>query len=193
MSSVVTARVAPGVRWGSGRTGGPGSFEAGRSGGGAGGGGGGGCGGPGGGGGGGGDPPGGGPGGGLGGGRGAGRTGAPGRGRGGPGGGPGGPGGFSGGYGGRGRPGGPPQRRRKKRRRDRAELEPASQRLTPADAPVPEGEIVVGRGSTIQEYAPKLNRTPADLVRILFEAGEMVTLTPSPRYGMTELFAGCLR
>ena len=125
-----------------------------------------------------------------------GRTGAPGRGRGGPGGGPGGgfgggPGGGPGG-GGRGRPGGPPQRRRKKRRRDRAELEPASQRLTPADAPVPEGEIVVARGSTIQEYAPKLNRTAADLVRILFEAGEMVTATASLADEMIELIAESL-
>src|SRR6202043_3526244 len=116
-----------------------------------------------------------------------------GRGRGGPGGGPGGfGGGAGGGPGGRGRPGGPPQRRRKKRRRDRAELEPASQRLTPADAPVPEGEIVLARGSTIQEYAPKLNRTPADLVRILFEAGEMMTATASLADEMIELIAESL-
>jgi translation initiation factor IF-2 len=121
---------------------------------------------------------------------GAGRAGAPARGRGGPGGGFGGPAG--GGPGGRGRPGGPPQRRRKKRRRDRTELEPASQRLTPADAPVPEGEIVVARGSTIQEFAPKLNRTPADLVRILFEAGEMVTATASLADEMIELIAEAL-
>ncbi len=148
----------------------------------------------GGGGGGGGYTPGGGPGGGGGpSGPGAGRTNAPGRGRGGPGGGPGGfGGGPGGGPGGRGRPGGPPQRRRKKRRRDRAELEPASQRLTPADAPVPEGEIVVARGSTIQEYAPKLNRTPADLVRILFEAGEMMTATASLADEMIELIAEAL-
>jgi translation initiation factor IF-2 len=140
--------------------------------------------------------PGGSPGGGPGGGGAPGRAGAPGRGRGGPGGPGGGPGGFGGGPGGgpggRGRPGGPPQRRRKKRRRDRAELEPASQRLTPTDAPVPEGEIVVARGSTIQEYAPKLNRTPADLVRILFEAGEMVTATASLADEMIELIAEAL-
>jgi translation initiation factor IF-2 len=121
---------------------------------------------------------------------GGGRTGAPGRGRGGPGGGP------SGGYGpgpaGRGRPGGPPQRRRKKRRRDRDELEPAAQRLSPADTPVPEGEIVVPRGVTIQELAPRLNRTPADLVRLLFEAGEMVTATASLADEMIELIAETL-
>jgi translation initiation factor IF-2 len=126
------------------------------------------------------------------------RTGAPGRGgpgggRGGPGGGGpgGGPGGF-GGPGGRGRPGGPAPRRRKKRRRDREELEPAAQRLSPADTPVPEGEIVVSRGSTIQELAPKLNRTPADLVRLLFEAGEMVTATASLADEMIELIAEAL-
>jgi translation initiation factor IF-2 len=71
-------------------------------------------------------------------------------------------------------------------------LEPASQRLTPQDAPVPEGEIVVARGSTIQEFAPKLNRTPADLVRILFEAGEMVTATASLADEMIELIAESL-
>ncbi len=126
------------------------------------------------------------------------RTGAPGRGgpgggRGGPGGGGpgGGPGGF-GGPGGRGRPGGPAPRRRKKRRRDREELEPAAQRLSPADTPVPEGEIVVSRGSTIQELAPRLNRTPADLVRLLFEAGEMVTATASLADEMIELIAEAL-
>src|SRR5439155_7770914 len=104
----------------------------------------------------------------------------------------GGPGGGYGGPAGRGRPGGPPQRRRKKRRRDRSELEPASQRLTPLDTPVPEGEIVVSRGVTVQELAPKLNRTPADLVRILFEAGEMVTATVSLADEMIELIAETL-
>jgi len=117
------------------------------------------------------------------------RAGAPGRGRGAPGGGPG--GGYQG-PAGRGRPGGPQQRRRKKRRRDRTELEPASQRLTPADAPVPGGEIIVSRGVTVQELAPKLNRTPADLVRILFEAGEMVTATVSLADEMIELIAETL-
>src|SRR4029077_7193183 len=65
-------------------------------------------------------------------------------------------------------------------------------RLTPADAPVPEGEIVVSRGVTVQELAPKLNRTPADLVRILFEAGEMVTATVSLADEMIELIAETL-
>ncbi len=126
---------------------------------------------------------------------------APSGGRGAPGGpgagGPGGPGGPPGGGGpggfnrGRG-PGGPGQRpRRKKRRRRSAEdLGPQTvQALTPTDAPIPEGEIVVPRGSTIQEFAPKLNRTSADLVRILFDAGEMVTGTQSLADEMIELIA----
>ena len=97
--------------------------------------------------------------------------------------------------GGRGRPGpqGQRPRRKKRRRRDFEDLGPASlPQLTPADAPVPEGEIVVERGSTIQELAPKLNRTTADLVRLLFDAGEMVTGTQSLADEMVELIAETL-
>ena len=57
---------------------------------------------------------------------------------------------------------------------------------------MPEGEIVVPRGITIQEYAPKLNRTAADLVRLLFDAGEMVTGTQSLADEMVELIAESL-
>jgi translation initiation factor IF-2 len=57
---------------------------------------------------------------------------------------------------------------------------------------VPEGEIVVPRGITIQELAPKLNRTSADLVRILFDAGEMVTGTQSLADEMVELIGETL-
>ncbi len=64
--------------------------------------------------------------------------------------------------------------------------------LTPLDAPIPEGEIVVPRGITIQELAPKLNRNTADLVRILFDAGEMVTGTQSLADEMIELIAETL-
>jgi translation initiation factor IF-2 len=64
--------------------------------------------------------------------------------------------------------------------------------LTPTDAPVPEGEIVVERGITIQEFAPKLNRNTADLVRLLFDAGEMVTGTQSLADEMVELIAEAL-
>ncbi len=64
--------------------------------------------------------------------------------------------------------------------------------LTPSDAPVPDGEVVVERGITIQELAPKLNRTTADLVRLLFDAGEMVTGTQSLADEMVELIAESL-
>ena len=57
---------------------------------------------------------------------------------------------------------------------------------------MPEGEIVVERGITIQELAPKLNRTTADLVRLLFDAGEMVTGTQSLADEMVELIAEAL-
>jgi translation initiation factor IF-2 len=50
----------------------------------------------------------------------------------------------------------------------------------------------VPRGITIQELAPKLNRTSADLVRILFDAGEMVTGTQSLADEMVELIAETL-
>ncbi|HEV2311448.1 MAG TPA: translation initiation factor IF-2, partial [Acidimicrobiia bacterium] len=60
------------------------------------------------------------------------------------------------------------------------------------DAPVPEGEIVVPRGVTMQEYAPKLNRNTADLVRLLLDAGEMVTATQTLADEMIELIAETL-
>src|SRR5690242_12975057 len=115
--------------------------------------------------------------------------------RGGPGGRRGGPRGGRGGYQGRGRPGpqGQRPRRKKRRRRNFEDLGPAEHpQLTPADAPVPEGEIVVPRGITIQELAPKLNRTSADLVRVLFDAGEMVTGTQSLADEMIELIGETL-
>ena len=111
------------------------------------------------------------------------------------GGGPGGRPGGGGGPGGRGRPGpqGQRPRRKKRRRRNLEELGPASAPiLTPLDAPVPEGEIVVPRGITIQELAPKFNRNSADLVRLLFDAGEMVTGTQSLADEMIELIAETL-
>jgi translation initiation factor IF-2 len=43
--------------------------------------------------------------------------------------------------------------------------------------------------TTIQDLAPKLNRTPADIVRLLMMAGEMVTATQSLPDEMIELIA----
>ncbi len=140
------------------------------------------------------------------------RTGAPGMG--GPGGRPGGPGG--GGYGGGGRPGPggggpggafggggrpgpgggfggrgrPPGGRKKKRRRNIEELEPIqNMQYVPSTAPVPEGEVIVERGSTAQDLAPKLNRSVADVVRFLLQQGEMVTATMTLSDDAIELFA----
>jgi translation initiation factor IF-2 len=60
---------------------------------------------------------------------------------------------------------------------------------TPTTAPVPEGLIVVERGSTPQQLGPRLNRTAADVVRFLLQQGEMVTATQSLNDDMIELFA----
>jgi translation initiation factor IF-2 len=109
---------------------------------------------------------------------------------GGPGGGPGGPGGRPGGPGGGGRR--PPQQRRRsgRRRRNREELQPQQMlAYSASNAPVPEGTIVIERGSSAQEFAPKLNRTPADVVRFLLQEGEMVTATMALTDEQMELFA----
>ncbi len=49
--------------------------------------------------------------------------------------------------------------------------------------------MIVERGATAQELGPKLNRSGADVVRFLFEQGEMVTATQSLTDDMIELFA----
>ncbi len=60
---------------------------------------------------------------------------------------------------------------------------------TSSSAPVPEGTIVVERGVSSQEFAPKLNRTPADVIRFLMQNGEMVTATMTLTDEQMELFA----
>ena len=113
------------------------------------------------------------------------------------GGGPGRPGGGPGG-GGPGRPGGnrpsgqrrPPRRTgRRRRRRDQDDLQPQFTTYTSSDAPVPEGEVIIERGVSAQEFAPKLNRTAADVVRFLLNNGEMVTATMTLADEQMELFA----
>ena len=115
---------------------------------------------------------------------GAGGAGAPGGGGGGPR-----PGG-----GGNNRPNGqrraPRKKSRGRRRRDMDELQPQlSTNYTSSDAPVPEGTVIIERGVSAQEFAPKLNRTAADVVRYLLEHGEMVTATMSLSDDQMELFA----
>ncbi|MGD0220556.1 MAG: translation initiation factor IF-2, partial [Acidimicrobiales bacterium] len=95
--------------------------------------------------------------------------------------------------GGRGGPGGrsrQPQRRRQRRRRDVEELEPIQvATYVPSNAPVPDHEVIVERGSTPQELGPKLNRSAGDVIRFLFLQGEVVTATQSLSDDMVELFA----
>ncbi|MCU1462972.1 MAG: bacterial translation initiation factor 2 (bIF-2), partial [Acidimicrobiales bacterium] len=120
----------------------------------------------------------------------AGGPGRPGGGFGGPGGGPGRPGGGPGGRPGGGPGGRPRPQRRRKRRRSFEELEPTqATNYTRSSAPVPEGEVVIERGSTAQDVGPKLNRTAADVVRFLLQEGEMVTATMSLSDEQIELFA----
>ncbi len=59
----------------------------------------------------------------------------------------------------------------------------------PSSAPVPEGEIIVERGSTARDLGPKLNRSAGDVIRFLLLQGEMVTATQSLTDDMIELFA----
>jgi translation initiation factor IF-2 len=116
---------------------------------------------------------------------------------------PGGPGG-AGGPGSGPRPGGPGgggprpngQRRaprkksRARRRRDFEEMQPQlGGNYVPSAAPVPEGTIVVERGASAQEFAPKLNRSAADVIRFLLSNGEMVTTTMTLTDEQMELFA----
>ncbi len=59
----------------------------------------------------------------------------------------------------------------------------------PSNAPVPDGEIIVERGSTARDLGPKLNRSAGDVIRFLLLQGEMVTATQSLSDDMIELFA----
>ena len=54
---------------------------------------------------------------------------------------------------------------------------------------MPEGEIIIERGSTARDLGPKLNRSAGDVVRFLLLQGEMVTATQSLSDDMIELFA----
>jgi translation initiation factor IF-2 len=58
----------------------------------------------------------------------------------------------------------------------------------PSDSPVPEGEIIVERGTTARELGPKLNRSAADVVRFLLQQGEMVTANQPLSDDAIELF-----
>ncbi len=129
--------------------------------------------------------------------RGGARPGGPSRGSDGPGGapgggGPGGPGRGPGGGGGP-RPSGqrraPRKKSRASRRAEFEDLQPSATSYTASSAPVPQGTILVERGVSAHEFAPKLNRVAADVVRFLLEHGEMVTATMTLSDEQMELFA----
>ncbi len=91
-----------------------------------------------------------------------------------------------------GRPGGPrrPRRGGGRRRRNREELQPQDvATYTPQSAPIPEGEVVIERGSTAKDLGPRLNRSAADVVRFLLQQGEMITATQTLSDDMIELFS----
>ncbi len=125
------------------------------------------------------------------------RPGGPGRGPGGAGAGPGGPGRGPGGPGGPGgsgpRPSGqrraPRKKSRARRRAEFEDLQPSATSYTASNAPVPQGTILIERGVSAHEFAPKLNRAAADVVRFLLEHGEMVTATMTLSDEQMELFA----
>ncbi|MFM7756679.1 MAG: translation initiation factor IF-2 [Actinomycetota bacterium] len=111
---------------------------------------------------------------------------------GGPGGGPGRPGGGPGRPGGGPRPSGgrrAPRGGGRRRRRGEDDFQPGLITYSESDAPVPEGVVVIERGASSQEFAPRLNRTAADVVRFLMKNGEMVTATMTLTDEQMELFA----
>ena len=84
----------------------------------------------------------------------------------------------------------PRKKSRARRRRDFEEMQPGyNSNYTSSDAPVPQGTILVERGVSAQEFAPKLNRSAADVIRFLLQNGEMVTATMSLTDEQMELFA----
>ncbi|MEI2765734.1 MAG: translation initiation factor IF-2 [Dermatophilaceae bacterium] len=95
---------------------------------------------------------------------------------------PGGPGGRGGTQGAFGRGGGRPVRGRKSKRAKRQEFE-QMQAPTIGGVTVPRGDgttvIRVRRGSSLTDFADKINANPASLVTVLFHLGEMATATQS--------------
>jgi translation initiation factor IF-2 len=82
------------------------------------------------------------------------------------------------------------KKRKKKKSKSKDELQPMqAAKLTPTNTPVPQGEVVVLRGINAQDLAPELNRTSADLVKFMFEAGEMITATATLSDDMIDLIA----
>ncbi|MDE3082694.1 MAG: translation initiation factor IF-2 [Acidobacteriota bacterium] len=91
---------------------------------------------------------------------------------------------------GTGGPRGSQRKTTRRRRRNMEELEPTQMTTwAPSSAPVPEGEIIIERGSTAKDVGPKLNRSAADIIRFLFLQGEIVTAVQALSDDMIELYA----
>ncbi|HEY5092223.1 MAG TPA: translation initiation factor IF-2 [Acidimicrobiales bacterium] len=91
---------------------------------------------------------------------------------------------------GTGGPRGSQRKATRRRRRNVEELE-STQMTTwqPSSLPVPDGEVIIERGSTARDVGPKLNRSAADIMRFLFLQGEIVTAVQSLTDDMIELYA----
>ncbi|MHB1088607.1 MAG: translation initiation factor IF-2 [Acidimicrobiales bacterium] len=91
---------------------------------------------------------------------------------------------------GTGGPRGSQRKTTRRRRRNVEELEPTQMTTwQPSSAPVPDGEIIIERGSTAKDVGPKLNRSAADIIRFLFLQGEIVTAVQGLSDDMIELYA----
>ncbi len=91
---------------------------------------------------------------------------------------------------GTGGPRGSQRKATRRRRRNTEELEPTQMTTwQPSSLPVPEGEVIIERGSTAKDVGPKLNRSAADIIRFLFLQGEIVTAVQSLSDDMIELYA----
>ncbi|MGZ4610331.1 MAG: translation initiation factor IF-2, partial [Actinomycetes bacterium] len=81
-----------------------------------------------------------------------------------------------------GRPGGPPRRGRKSKKQRRQEFDNmAAPSLGGVQVPRGDGSTVVrlARGSSLTDFADKIDANPASLVTVLFHLGEMATATQS--------------
>ena len=91
---------------------------------------------------------------------------------------------------GTGGPRGSQRKATRRRRRNVEELEPTQMTTwQPSSLPVPDGEVIIERGSTAKDVGPKLNRSAADIMRFLFLQGEIVTAVQSLSDDMIELYA----
>ncbi|MCG8916315.1 translation initiation factor IF-2, partial [Actinokineospora sp. PR83] len=103
---------------------------------------------------------------------------------------PGGGGGRGGAAGAFGRPGGPSRRGRKSKRQKRQEYMDNMQAPSVGGVRLPKGSgetIRLARGSSLTDFADKINANPASLVQVLFHLGEMVTATQSVSDEVLEL------